>query len=308
MERFWRRYGNPGAPLLVGFSGGPDSTCLLHLLLELDADLHVAHVDHSWRPESAEEAKSLSSFADSLSLPFHSVKLSPPGPGNAEACAREARLLFFQEISSKIGAQAVALGHHLNDQAETVLKRVLEGAPLAQLGGLEKVRRYRGIMYWRPLLDVSRGQIMQYLEEKKLSYLEDRTNQDRKYLRTRLRRDVFPFLTEVFGKEISSPLCQIGRDSTELEGYLDRKVAWFLPEIREVAGGVLFDFSRGFPEEVIESKHLLRSLFRIRGLSIPREILLDLIRFLASSHETRVLKWGRTEVRIKGRGFLVISN
>src|SRR6185295_17447811 len=90
-------------PMLLGLSGGPDSICLLHLLLELKLDLHIVHVDHAWRPESCDEALQLEALAATLNLPFHTTRLDPSTfTGNLEDQSRSARLQFFSQIQKKV--------------------------------------------------------------------------------------------------------------------------------------------------------------------------------------------------------------
>ncbi|MCH9703393.1 MAG: tRNA lysidine(34) synthetase TilS, partial [Chlamydiae bacterium] len=123
-------------PLLLALSGGPDSMALLHLMRELNHPFEVAHIDHGWREKSAEEAEKLQTLVNE---PFHLKRLEKFSQ-NAEDQARRARLNFFRELCEKRGLEGVLLGHHADDQAETVLKRLFEGARLTKLSGLERER------------------------------------------------------------------------------------------------------------------------------------------------------------------------
>src|SRR5262245_21228397 len=125
---FLKRHLDASRPVLLAFSGGPDSLALLHLLLDYRQQhpltLHLAHVDHGWRSGSAAEAAKLKLQAEALGLPFHSCRLSDEDrQGNLEAAGREARLRFFRQLSSQFDCQAVILGHQADDVAETCLKR-----------------------------------------------------------------------------------------------------------------------------------------------------------------------------------------
>jgi tRNA(Ile)-lysidine synthase len=268
--RFLHLHWDRKTPLLLGYSGGPDSKALLYGLLDAGCNmLHLAHVDHGWRAESAEEALLLQKEAETLGLPFYSTRLTPPSGGNQEAAARDERLAFFHSLCKSQGPfQAVLLAHHLGDVAETVLKRVLEGAHLPFLGGMEPVSEVKGLLLWRPLLSVKRQKILAFLKEKNLTGFEDATNFDPAYLRARMRRNILPWLSEHFGKEVSGNLALLSKRCLEYKDYLDRKIA----SCEGVAGpwGVFYAISH---LERIEARHLLQSKGRQFGLRWRRDSL-----------------------------------
>ena len=172
IERLLECYYKPAKPLLLGLSGGSDSLLLLHLLLKYrkiyDLKIYVAHIDHGWREESVEESKYLQEIVQSLGLKFFLKVLDKlEWKCNVEEEARNQRLSFFKEIYSSYKCQALLLGHHADDQAETVLKRVLEGASLSRIIGLREVHSIDGMNVWRPLLCANKKNIVQYLKKRK---------------------------------------------------------------------------------------------------------------------------------------------
>jgi tRNA(Ile)-lysidine synthase len=212
-------------PLALGFSGGPDSKALLYALLEAGVDkLHLAHVDHGWREESGAEAARLQTEAEKLGLTFHTVRLEKPEGGNWEDASRKKRLAFFRSVYEKTGAAALLLAHTANDLAETVLKRLLEGAHLANFRGMEKVSQFEGMVIWRPFLDVKKEELLRFLEERGLKPLIDPSNVDPSYLRARMRMETLPWLAKSFGKEILDNLNLLSSRSSELKSYLDRQI------------------------------------------------------------------------------------
>ena len=219
-----------GQPILLGFSGGPDSLALLHLLLECfegkALNLHLAHVDHGWRKESGQQAEVLSQYARRLGLPFHLNVLKPAEKEevNLEAKGREARLKFFFEIYEKINFQGLLLGHHQNDQAETVLKRIFESGNPLSLGGLKEICLIKEMPIWRPLLKVPKKILLEYLRQRNLIPIDDPTNRSLKFLRSRMRVEIFPELEKKFGKNISFSLSRLGNASQELADYLQKKL------------------------------------------------------------------------------------
>jgi tRNA(Ile)-lysidine synthase len=206
---------------LLGYSGGPDSKALLYALLECDVKPHLAHVDHGWREESEEEAEMLRKEAVELGCPFFSVRLN--NVEKSEDAARRARLSYF--FSHFAPYEALLLAHQADDLAETVLKRILEGAHLPNLGGMQPVSSQHELTIWRPLLYVRRSEIIEFLEERGLHPLLDSSNLDTAYLRARMRLEIFPFLNEKFGKETTENLALLSERATELKDYLDRQIA-----------------------------------------------------------------------------------
>ena len=171
------------SPVLLGYSGGPDSKALLYALLDCKAPIHIAHVDHGWRESSRKEALELKAEAESLNLPFHTIRLESCETRNLEAHARDQRLAFFQSLFEKIPFQALLLAHQRDDLAETALKRIFEGAHLPFLGGMSSISQYEGMPIWRPLLATPRDEILRFLNERKLRAIDDPTNRDPKFLR-----------------------------------------------------------------------------------------------------------------------------
>lgn len=211
--------------MLLGLSGGADSMALFHLLLEYSYPIEVAHIDHGWRKESAGEAEYLAALCQRAGVMFHLKKLSERPEANLEEKAREARLAFFKEVIETAHLHGVFLAHHADDQAETVLKRVLEGASLPKLKGLVPQAKIDGIAILRPFLGVDKKTIVKWLEKRKIDYFNDSTNHDPRFLRSRLRDEMIPALAASFGKEVSSNLCRLGEAAAELGEFLEALVA-----------------------------------------------------------------------------------
>lgn len=253
-------------PIILGLSGGPDSLALYSLLLDcklsLPLDLHIAHIDHGWRQESSIEAKILEKEASKQGLPFHLHVLTPPSQlNNLEEKARTERLKFFREVYDRIGAQGLFLAHHFDDQSETVLKRVLEGSSLFSLGAMQGESQLEGMKVLRPLLSVKKTEISLWLETRGLKPFIDCTNEDTRFLRARLRKEILPDLSRSFGKEIKENLFRLGNDAFELKQYLERKISPLLTQVQEGPFGSYLDFTPFFPLERIELKAAIKTLF-----------------------------------------------
>ncbi len=188
----------PNDGVIVAVSGGPDSTCLLHMLHALrdffSIRLVVAHYEHGLRPtEDPVETLFVRQLARSLCLPFESEKgaLSLGRGGSLEERARNARYDFLERMRRKHKARRIAMGHTLNDQAETLLMRLLRGSGPKGLGSIPPVRNSTII---RPLIETERREVEAYLESQGVAWKTDSSNLQPTYLRNKIRLELIPLL------------------------------------------------------------------------------------------------------------------
>ena len=217
----------PKETVLVGVSGGVDSLALLHALHtlchQLDCQLHVAHLDHGFREDSAADAVYVAEQADQLGIPISSMKIDVPQlmqdqKLSAEVAARRARYQFYECVSERIGATKIALGHHRGDQAETVLMNLLRGAGASGLKGMLPVREGKFI---RPLLAFSRQEIEDFVAQLGLQPRCDATNYQLDYLRNRVRLELIPALERAYNSNIQNALNQTAELLQTESDYLD---------------------------------------------------------------------------------------
>lgn len=219
-----------GDAVLVACSGGPDSTALVHVLHrlsdELGVSLVVASVDHGLRPESAEEVAHVGRFAASLGLAFEGVRVEVASSGSLQANARAARYDALHAIAAARGAQRIAVGHTRDDQAETVLDRMLRGAGVRGLAGIAP-RREDGVV--RPLIDVTRAEVEAYVARHRLDVLRDPSNEAPRFRRARIRGTVLPaLLAESDG--VVAHLAALADEARELVGALDARTPAHPPD------------------------------------------------------------------------------
>ena len=217
----------PKEILLLGLSGGNDSLALLYLLIEcqqiMPFELHLAHVDYGWRLQEHEDAKVLACLAKKLDLPFYLHTLSDVPKSDRENWARKQRLAFFTKLWQRQSYRAVLLAHHSDDQAETVLKRIGEGAGLRGLGGLVSERSLGDLVIYRPLLNTRKSELAAYLKQRELKPFFDPFNLDSRYLRARMRQTIFPDFERFFGKQVATHFTTFGELWQEIQAYLDKK-------------------------------------------------------------------------------------
>ncbi len=188
----------PGMRVLVAVSGGPDSLALLHVLRALQGALGInlvaAHFDHGFRKDSAAEADFVRRVAEELAIPFVAGAAEVPrllrGARGPQDAARQARYAFLTRSADSAGAARIAVGHTADDQAETLLLHLIRGAGARGLAGMPPVRG-RVI---RPLIEAWRVEVERYCQAHGLKPLRDPSNTDRRYLRNRIRSELFPQL------------------------------------------------------------------------------------------------------------------
>lgn len=217
--------------VVVAVSGGPDSMLLLHVLTAMaDRDerlkngLIVAHVHHGFRGKEAdEEALFVERESVKLKLPFEVTQVDTPRLAreagmNSQAAARKLRYNFFKATARKYEASHIALAHHADDQAETVLMRMVRGTGSIGLSSMAWKRREDELFFIRPLLGQRKREVLHWCKERNISYVMDSSNQERGYLRNRIRIDVIPLLEQENPKVVEG-LCRIAeglRDEDDL--------------------------------------------------------------------------------------------
>ena len=240
-----------GDRLIVGVSGGVDSMVLLHLLYAcreaFDLSLIVAHVNHGLRPvESEKEAELVQKEAARLGLPFEygqfNVKeFQKKGGLSPQDAARRVRFHFFDDLLQRHHAQKIALGHHADDQVETVLLRLIRGSGLQGLKGMLPIRDGKVI---RPLLGVWEEEIQSFAMEKKIPFLSDSSNLKKDYLRNRIRLALIPLMEREYQPNFKEILLRTSNILREEDDYLEKGAeAAYQKVVREERETLSFKFS-----------------------------------------------------------------
>lgn len=269
-ERLWPRRG----PVLVAVSGGPDSVALWHFLAGYGArrgegrghgrrerqPVIAAHVNHGLRgAESDGDARFVKALAKRWKLPLVESKLGPL-PGSSEETLRSARYGALRALAHEVGASRVFTAHTADDQAETVLFRLVRGAALRGLGGMPVRGRVEGVRIARPLLRTTRDQVLEYLSRHRLRYRTDSSNLNPGPIRNFLRLEIMPRLRERMNASARDAILRAADAIRDTDGYLAAESRRLFPMLarRDGEGKISLDAAT-----LLDYPKLLRSyLFR----------------------------------------------
>jgi len=262
-----------GDKVIVALSGGPDSMCLVHILKKLqeryNIKLYAAHVNHCLRGAEADaDEEYVRGFCKNANIDFYSKRidineLARITNTSTETAGREARYAFFNELKEKLGANLIALAHNANDQAETILMRIIRGTGME---GLRGIRPVRDGIYIRPILILTREEIEEYCRINKLNPRIDKSNFEKIYNRNKIRLELIPYLQENFNKDILNTVNRlseiISKDQDYLEEVAEKKYKEYCSIIGEKIG---LDQQLINEHEAIVTRVIRRALKDIKG-------------------------------------------
>ncbi len=211
--------------IVVGVSAGPDSMCLLYLLLELQKKIGykiiVAHINHQKREESKEEESFLKEYCLNHNCSFESMRIEKYGTGNFHKEAREIRYKFYQDLINKYQAAYLMTAHHGDDLIETILMRLVRGSTLSGYKGISLITNMDNYFIVRPLLYVTKEEIENFNKANNIPYRIDQSNFSNKYTRNRYRHNVLPFLKEE-NKNVHLKFLKFSAMLTECDNYIEK--------------------------------------------------------------------------------------
>jgi len=286
-------YFKPNSTVIVGFSGGPDSVCLLHLLSKLAPSLNLkiiaAHLDHGWRKESALDATWCKHTTKEFGIEFISttaaeLDYAPKYNGSKEELGRKLRRYFFQKLAQEYKTNTIALAHHADDQIETFFIRLLRGSSLSGISGM----REQDGLYVRPLLNWHKSDILNYLKKEKLTYLEDNTNFQDNFLRNRIRLNLLPMLSTIDARwQKTIPTCI--KQLQETDNFLNNHCQKLLQEISKPNNQDHINIQKFLDlEQILQHRILVITLIKQNIPFTPTTALFaEIIRFLKSNQSNK---------------------
>jgi tRNA(Ile)-lysidine synthase len=275
VKRFIEREGllSDCKKIIVAVSGGPDSIVLLHIMKKVCSakrvELICAHVNYMLRGKQSDaDQKLVESACKNLEVELFTLRLKPRPTENLQDEARNIRRKFFVRLAEKESADAVALAHHKDDQAETVLFHILRGSGMAGISGMKPKSASDELLYLRPLLFAGKNNILSFARKNKIKFRVDRTNLKSSYNRNMLRNKVFPMLAEV-NPSFEDALCELAKIASDENDFMS-----------EVAKAVL-ETSSDFREG--DRAQIPRDIFATLPTPLKRRVLIELFRKLSGS-------------------------
>ena len=206
-------------PVVVGVSSGPDSMCLLNLLEQITNKLVVCHINHNVRKESTTEEEYLKDYCQKHNLIFESMKITEYKETNFENEARKKRYNFYEEILSKYHSTKLFLAHHGDDQIETILMKIVRGSNLEGYAGIKEISKVKNYQIIRPLLKVTKEDIINYNKSHNITYYIDSSNTNTDYTRNRYRQKILPLLKEE-DKDVHKKFLKYSNTLLEYDNYI----------------------------------------------------------------------------------------
>lgn len=300
----------PGDSILVAVSGGADSLCLLHVLIRLqdvlDVTVSAVHVDHGLRAESSDEAEFVRQLCLKLGVRCTveriDVKEFCGATGRSvQDAARTLRYEALSRVACASGARRIAVGHTADDQAETVLMRILKGTGGTGLAGIPPVRDN----VIRPLLALWRSDTQTYCKRQSLPYIEDPSNSSDDYLRNKLRNRLIPQLESEYNPRLREALCRLAEVTRADEEYFSDEVvkAFRSPALAgEVGEGWARVRAKGLEQLPLAlARRVLRHTYRLATGDLPPSF----ARLEAALALRRTGTRGGTIIELGGRAYAV---
>jgi tRNA(Ile)-lysidine synthase len=262
----------PPAPLAVAFSGGLDSTVLLHATIKAHdkKNVHAFHVHHGIQQEADQWQAHCKAMAKKFGCHFDTRNVKLNKPSNIESQARNLRYEALTEMCQAHKIQDLLLAHHLDDQAETVLIQLMRGAGLPGLSAMPQVKSKELIHLWRPFLNMRRKDLEIYAKEHQLTWIEDPSNQDESYRRNAIRKTILPTL-EKFQEGAIENLSRSAKHLSEAQELLNQLADIDLGLIEVKEGLSKTNLIRLYKTSQARATNSLRRWLSKNGLAYPSE-------------------------------------
>jgi len=195
-EDFLNKYNIQNKTVIAAFSAGPDSCCLALILNKLkekyNLNIILAYFNHGWRKEANDEEEFTKNFAQKLNLKYI-IQKAPKEAEKTEEKARELRYIFLENAAKENNSDVVFLAHNKNDNVETIIYRIIKGTSIKGTRAIQEKRE----IYFRPLLNIEKKEILKYLKENNQKYMIDNSNEETKYKRNYIRKEILPLFEKI---------------------------------------------------------------------------------------------------------------
>lgn len=260
--------------VLVGLSGGADSVVLLHALVHIGQDynlkIYIAHIDHMFRGEESKgdmkfcldmaESMGLTAFCEEKNIP----RIAKEKGISSEEAARIERYEFFFRVARENSINKIAVGHTIDDQAETVLMRMIRGSGMSGLRGMDPVKEMKGMTVIRPLIGVTRREIEDFIREQGVKYRHDSSNEEVVFTRNKVRHELIPYLEDRFNPNIKEVLVNMAENLRAEDDFLDKFSSrkFKIMSKKNRSGDISVDMGKFKKQPAAIRKRIVRSALR----------------------------------------------
>lgn len=255
-----------GDAIVVGVSGGPDSMALLYILNEFKEKMNLrlicAHVNHNTRKETIKEEEYIREYCKKNKIIFETIKINSWGDDNFENEARSVRYNFFEELIDKYKAKYLMTAHHADDLIETILMRIVRGSTLKGYSGFSKVVNKGKYKIVRPLITLTKDEIIDFNKKNNIKYFIDSTNNENKHTRNRYRHVVLPFLKSE-NPNVHKKFIKFSETLLENSNYIDKEANKQFNRVFQ--DGILYIDKFVQLDKVIQTKIIYNILEKIYG-------------------------------------------
>ena len=299
-------------PIVIGCSAGPDSMALLHMTKkELNNQIIVAHINHNLRKESIDEEKYLKEYCKDNNITFESTSIIIDKNKNIENEARKKRYNFYKEILNKYNTKYLLLAHHGDDLIETILMKIDRGSNLEGYAGIKEItypNNYNNYYIIRPLLSITKEEIINYNKENNIKYFIDNSNYDTKYTRNRYRKNILPILKQE-NKNIHKSFYKYSKTLLEYDKYIKEETNNKITECYNKSSIDLNNFKKyhNFIQKQILYK-LLSNIYNDKPNIIKEKHIISIINIINNKTPNLITNIPNNYIALKEYNKLYIKN
>ena len=270
-------------PIICATSGGVDSVCLVNILNKLGYKVVLAHVNHHKRIESEAEEVAMKSLANKLNIPFEVLEYHYYNDDNFHNDSHNARYNFFRGLCDKYNTDTIATAHHLDDQIETILMKIMEGSNLYGYGGISIINDDGNYRIIRPLMCVDKDELYKYAKENNLEYFEDKSNHEDDFLRNRLRHHIVPLLKKEC-EDLNNKIYEYSIQVKEAFNYIRKGSINYLNDNN---GMIYYDSFKKL--DIALKKDIISLMLEKNNIRKNNNIILDILNMLNDNNGTKTI-------------------
>lgn len=294
--------------VVVGVSAGPDSMALLHMLKNnLSCQIVCAHINHNVRIQSIEEEQYLKDYCKNSNIIFETYKINSYHENNFENEARKKRYQFYEKILTKYNSHNLFLAHHGDDLIETVLMKIVRGSNLEGYAGIKTISYLENYKIIRPLLSLTKDDIIKYNKKNNIKYYLDSSNKDQKYQRNRYRSNILPFLKKE-DKNVHLKFLKYSNILQEYDNYINYEITEKITNIYQNNRININELNKEHPfikKNIIF--YILSNIYNNQANIIKEKNLLDILKMTSSSKPNYQINLPKKYLAIKEYNYIYIK-